>query len=241
MIRKGVADRERAISSQFNVPLTDTSQQCIQQQSILLGRFENSVNRLGYTSAQKRQCEEEKKSLVEESCQLEDKLETLESQSKTSCTEASVKEISVTKGKISTCKTEIGNCEQRMEELNYIIEEESMQAKRGRNIIRIGTKRLFDQVVQRSQLEIMSKEKESKEALEIRDQEVAITKERLEEANVKIAELKHELLKKEQQIKEMELKYAQLKSQLYPLKLLVCPLSMLAYFLLTNQAQVPLL
>ena len=59
--------------------------------------------------------------------------------------------MSVTKRRILTCETEMSKLKRKIEELGGIIEEESMEAKRGRNTIRIGTKRLIDQIVQQSQ------------------------------------------------------------------------------------------
>ena len=40
-------------SAELDVPITAASLQCVQQQNSLLGRFENSVSRLAYSSAQK--------------------------------------------------------------------------------------------------------------------------------------------------------------------------------------------
>ena len=138
-----------------DMPLTAASQQCVQQQSSLLGRpgYENSISRLAYTSAQKNQFKETLQSRVEESRQLKDKLATLESQLEASSL-ASEKEMSLTKSRILACEIEMNKLKRKIEELEGIIDEENMQAKRGRNTIRIGTKRLIDQVVQQSQQEI---------------------------------------------------------------------------------------
>ena len=128
-----------------DVPLSAASLQCIQQQSALLGRFENSVSRLAYTSAQKDQFEEKMQSRVEEISGLKNKLKMLESEFEADSNE---KEISNTKSRISACETELGDLERRMKELEDKIEEESMQVKQDRNTFRIGTKKLLDQVVQ---------------------------------------------------------------------------------------------
>ena len=53
-----------------DILLTVTNQQCVQQQSSLLSRYENSVSRLAYSSAEKKQFEEALQSRVEESRQL---------------------------------------------------------------------------------------------------------------------------------------------------------------------------
>ena len=195
-----------------DMPLTAASQQCVQQQSSLLGRYENSVSRLAYSSAQKNQFEETLQSRVEESRQLKDKLETLESQLEASSL-ASEKEMSLTKSRILACETEMNKLKRKIEELGGIIEEESMEAKRGRNTIRIGMKRLIDQAVQQSQQEIKRSRENFTEMLKSKEQaeQEAMTQRRMqEEANAKVRELelrlKLELQEKELKIKELELK-----------------------------------
>ena len=182
-------------TTESEVSLTVASLHCVQQQSSLLGRFENSVSRLAYSSAQKSQFENKLQSQVEESSQLRDKLETLESQLKTSSL-TSKTELSNTKSRISACEAEMGDLKRKIEELKCIIEEESMQAKRGRNTIRMETKRLIDRIVQQSQREIKEiKMQEHQKVL------------KMQEADAKIKELEHKLAlqEKELQIKEVEL------------------------------------
>ena len=77
--------------------LSAASLQCIQQRSALLGRFENSVIRLAYTSAQKNQFEEKMQSQVEEISGLKNKLKVLESEFEADSDE---KEISSTKSRM---------------------------------------------------------------------------------------------------------------------------------------------
>ena len=209
-------------SAEFNMPLTVASLQCVQQQSSLLGRYENSVSRLAYTSARKNHFEEELQSRVDKSGQLKDKLEMLENQLKSNSL-VSEHEISSTKDRISACETEMGDLKRRIEELKYIIEEESMQAKRGRSTIRMETKRLFDQVVYQSQQEIRRKGEELTEILRSKEQEHQKVVSEREATVVKIRELEHKvaLQEKELKIKEMELNNAKMShemhAQLYPL------------------------
>ena len=121
-------------------------------------------------SAQKNHIEEALQSRVDESSQLKEKLEVLENQLKTNSL-ASEQEISSTKNRISACETEMGDLKGKIEELKCIIEEESMQAKRGQSTIRMETKRLFVQVVQQSQQEIKRKGEEFTEILRSKEQE----------------------------------------------------------------------
>lgn len=199
--------------AELEVPgLTVTSQQYIQQQSSLVGRFGNSERRLGYISAQKSQLEEELQSRVEESSQLKDRLDTLESQFEANSL-TSEKETSITKRRILACETEMKNLKRKIEELGCVIEEESMQAKRGRNAIRIGTKRLIDQVVQQSQQEIKRTKEEFMEILKNKEQaEQEATTQRVmqEDASAKLRELELKVWEQKLQIKELEQNNARL-------------------------------
>ena len=96
----------------------------------------------------------------------------------------------------------MGNLRRKIEELGAIIEEESMLAKRGRNTIRIGTKRLCDQIVQQSQQEFTK----------ILGQSVQ------ERADAKIRELEHKLMlqEKELKLKEIELLIAKMRQERRP-------------------------
>ena len=203
----------------MDVPLTVTSLQSVQQQSSLLGRYENSVSRLAYSSAQKNQFEEALQSQVEESRQLKDKLDTLESQLEANSL-ASEKEMSITKSRILVCEAEMNKLKRKIEELGGIIEEESMQAKRGQNTIRIGTKKLIDQVVQQSQQEIKRSRDEFTEILRSKEQaeQEATVQRRMQEEAVRELELKLKLQEKELKIKELELNNARMgqERQSYP-------------------------
>ena len=200
-----------------DIPLTVTSQQCVQQQSSLLSRYENSVSRLAYSSAEKKQFEEALQSRVEESRRLNDKLETLESQLEVNSL-ASEKDMSVTKRRILACETEMSKLKRKIEELEGIIEEESMQAKRGRNTIRIGTKRLFDQVVQQSQQEVKRVREELVKSKKQAEQEASIQR-RKEEAKIRVLEHKLAAQEKELQIKaSRELENAKIEQERRPIR-----------------------
>ena len=124
---------------------------------------------------------------------------------------ANEKELSNTKNRILVYETEMGNLRRKIEQLGDIIEEESMLAKRGRNTIRIGTKRLCDQVVQQSQQEFTK-------ILKSKEQEATIRQSMQEEADAKIRELEHKLMlqEKELRLKEMELLNAKMRQERRP-------------------------
>ena len=200
-----VHSQSQQLSTELAVPLTVTSLQCIQQQSSLLERFENSVGRLAHSSAQKNQFEREVQSQVEEIDGLKTKLVVLENQLEANSL-ANEKEISSTKRRISACEMEMGGLRKRMEELKGIIEEESMQVKRGRNMIKIGTKMLFDQIVQQNQQEIKRSGKKFEEILKSKEQaeqEATILRRKQEEANAKVRELELKLARQKKEFQSI--------------------------------------
>ena len=89
-MRKELADRARLSKAlvpvrpqqctESEVTLAVSSLQCIQQQSFFLCRYEKSVSRLAYSSAQKNQFEEELQNRLEEREKLKHELELLEGQ-----------------------------------------------------------------------------------------------------------------------------------------------------------------
>lgn len=110
-------------------------------------------------------------SRVEECERLKDKLEILENQDDEDKSKPDEKEIFDTKNRISACETEIASLKEKIEELKCIIQDESMYATRGRNLIRSRTQRLFDQVVEQSQREIKRKGEEFEEILRNKEAE----------------------------------------------------------------------
>ena len=212
-MRKEVSDRAATVCKAV-VPASQNTQlyalggdslQCLQQQSSLVGRYENSVSRHAYASAQKTLFEETLLSRTEESGRLRAELETLKSQ--THETVSNDKEIATTTSRISACETEMANLKGRIKELECVIEEEGMRARRGRNTIRMETERMFQYLVQQRQQEIKKKEEEFAEVQKEYSREQEFQWRKQEESKLKIMELEHKvaLQEKELKIKELEL------------------------------------
>ena len=171
-IRKEIT--EKASTCRAVVPFAQTIQQLrpgelakesALQQSSLLGRFEDSIRQQERACAEKNLLEERLKVKSDKCKRLKEELETLKGQNQ---------EAANTKSRISGCTTQIKNPKKRIEELQKTIEEQGMQAKRGRNMVITQTKKLFDSLVQQSQLEIQKREKEL--MTELRKNEASATK-----------------------------------------------------------------
>ena len=87
------------------------------------------------------------------------------------------------------------NLRQRIEELECIIEEESMRARRGWNVLRVETKRLLEEFAHQSQdqftIALRNKDQEYKQILI--EKEAEIKKKIQEEMNLKIKDLEHKV------------------------------------------------
>ena len=221
MLKKELDDRSTMCKSV--IPLSQSSQpilledrlQCIQQQSSFLDKFENSVSQRASASTKKSLYEETLRGTIDESRRLRTKLDTL-----SQCDEANSlndREIQSTRNRLSTCEAEMTNLRQRIEELECIIEEESMRARRGRNVLRVETKRLLEEFAHQSQdqltIALRNKEQEHKQILIKREAE--IQKKIQEEMNLKIKDLEHKVALQEMEIKikELELNNARMKHE----------------------------
>ena len=150
------------------------------QQSSLLGRFEDSIRQHSHACAEKNLLEERLKVKSEKFKRLKEELETLRGQNQ---------EMINTQSRISACTIQIENLKKRIEELQKTIEEQGMQAKRGRNTVITQTKKLFDCLVQQSQLKIEKREKEALAARKAED-EIKLV---VQEKDLKIRELQLEV------------------------------------------------
>ena len=131
------------------------------QQSSLLGRFEDSIRQHERACAEKNLLEERLKVKSENYEKLKEELETLRGQNQ---------QVANTQSRISTCTIQIENLKERIGELQKTIEEQGMQAKRGRNTALTQTKKLFESLLQQSQLKIEKTEKEALAARKAEDE-----------------------------------------------------------------------
>ena len=191
------------------VPL-DQGLVCIQQQSSFLGQYEDAVSKHASAATQKSLIEETLKSRSEESGRLRASLDMLMSQSHDH--DQDEKEIVSSRNKLSACETEMADLRERVEELECIIEEEGMRTRRGRNTIRVQTKRLFEEFSRQSQEQFSTalKDKEQEHKRILAEKEAEVRQKVQEEMDLKMKDLKHKvaLQEKELKIKELELKYS---------------------------------
>ena len=144
---KAVVPSSQAIQQ---LPPGELAKESVLQQSALLGRFEDSTRLHEQACAEKNLLEERLKVKSEKYKTLKEQLETGTGQNQ---------EQENTQSRIPACTIQIENLTKRIE-LQKTIEEQGMQAKRGRNTAISQTKKLFDNLVQQNQLEIQKREEE---------------------------------------------------------------------------------
>ena len=162
------------------LPPGELAKESALQESSLLGRFEDSIRQHERACAEKNLLEERLKVKSEKYKRLKEKLESLRVQNQ---------EAANTQSRISACTIQIENLKKRIEELQKTIEEQGMQAKRGRNTVITQTKKLFDSLVQQSQQKIEKREKEALAARKAED-EIRLV---VHEKDLKIRELQLEV------------------------------------------------
>ena len=218
-MKKELADRA-AVMCKAVIPVSQASRpvpldqglECIQQQSSFLGRYEDAVNKHASAATQKSLIEETLKSRSEESGRLRASLDML---SQSHDHERDEKQIITTRNRLSACETEMAELRERVEELESIIEEEGMRARRGRSTIRVGTKRLLEEFSRQNQEQFSTalKDKEQEHKRILLEKEAEIRQKMQEEMDLKMKDLEHKvaLQEKELKIKELELKFAEVK------------------------------
>ena len=142
-------------------------QECEQQQRSLFGRYENSVKNHARVSGERDQCKESLQRKTEEREKLRRELTSLRGQN------SETKEIETTKERLSACEAEMAELRERIEKLEGVIEEEDMQARRGKNIIMVGTK-MFMRMTEHA---FKEKEEEYKKLLKEKEDELQRIKE----------------------------------------------------------------
>ena len=192
---------------------------CLQQQSSLFGRYENSMKKYAHASAEKDLCEQSLQSKTEESGQLRSTLESLRNHSA-----ANSQEIGSTVERLSACEMEMTALKERIKKLEDVVQEEDMQARRGKSVIMVGTKAFARMTEERFAAILMEKEHEHKRLLIQKQQEDELRRNMQEEMNTKIRDLEHKvalqerdhkmaLQEKELQIKELELNKAKMRQE----------------------------
>ena len=181
---------------------------CLQQQSSLFGRYENSMKKYAHASAEKGLCEQSLQSKTEESGQLRSTLEILRNHSA-----ANSQVIDNTVERLSACEMEMTVLKERIEKLEGVVQEEDMQARRGKSIIMVGTKAFARMTEEQFAATLMEKDEECKRLLKEREDELRRRME--EEMDIRVKDLKHrvEIQQTQLQVKELELRNARLRQE----------------------------
>ena len=178
-IRKDLEDRTRRAASTMpcraiespasqsqisRFTLQGDRHESIQQQSSLFGRYESSVKNYAHASAESAQCKESLQKKTKESEKLRAELSLIGQNSDADDT----KEIESTKERLSACEIEMAELRERIEKLEGVIQEEDMQARRGKSIIMVGTK-IFARMTEHA---LKDKEEECKRLLKEKEDEL---------------------------------------------------------------------
>ena len=226
-MRKDLADHSGA--SKHNKALIPASQgtqfvvednrlQRIQQQGFLFGKYESSMKRYAHASAEKAVYEESLQNKTKESGRLRSNLEILKHQS----SDVNSQEIDTTVERLSACEMEMAELKERLEKLEGVIQEEDMQARRGKSVIMVGTKMTEEQFAavlreKEEEYKILLNEREDElhQRMQEMNTKMALMEKEYEHKNTEIRDLEHKvaLQQKELQINELELNEAKMRQE----------------------------
>jgi chromosome segregation ATPase len=155
-----------------HVPSEDLARESTAIHTQLLGRLEDSIRQHERACTEKNLLEQRLKAKSEKYEKLKHDLEALKSQTKE--ISASIRDnMDRTQSRILACESGIMTLKTRIKELEKIIEEQDMQARRGRDTVTTQTKNIFTQFAkQETEKAVRMKEKELK--LEIHEKELKI-------------------------------------------------------------------
>ena len=208
-MRKDITDRaamRKAVvpaSQSTRFMLEDDHLQRIKQQGFLFGKYESSMKKYAHASAEKMLCEESLQNKTKESGRLRSSLEVLKNQGSGSKSQ----KIDGTVQRLSACETEMSELKERIEKLEGVLQEEDMQARRGKSKILVGTKNISRMTEEQFTAALKKKEEEYKRLLYEEKENVKTRIQNEMESDLKDLEHKVALLEKERDLllKENEL------------------------------------
>jgi DNA repair exonuclease SbcCD ATPase subunit len=155
-----------------HVPSEEIPRETIAIHTQLLGRLEDSIRQHERACTEKNLLEHKLKAKSEKYEKLKNDLEALKSQTKE--ISASIRDnMDRTQSRMSACESGITTLKTRIKELEKVIEEQDMQARRGRDTVTTQTMNVFTQFAkQETEKAVRMKEKELK--LEIHERELRI-------------------------------------------------------------------
>ena len=183
----------------------DDRRQRIQQQGFLLSKYEGSIKRYAHASAEKAVYEASLQNKTKESGRLRSNLDVLKRQS----SDINSQEIDNTVERLSAYEMEMVELKERLEKLEGVIQEEDMQARRGKSVIMVGTKMTEEQFA----ATLREKEEEYQRLLKEREDELRRRME--EEMDIQLKDLKHrvEIQQTQLEVKELELRNARMRQE----------------------------
>ena len=163
------------------------------------------MRRYAHASAEKALYEESLQNKTKESGRLRSNLEVLKRHS----SGVNSQEIDNTVERLSVCEMEIAELKERLEKLEGVIQEEDMQARRGKSVIMVGTK------MTEKQFAAALREKEEEYKRLLKEQKDEQRRRMEEEVDIQLKDLKHqvEIQKTQLQVKELELRDAGMKQE----------------------------
>ena len=178
-IRKGISEKVNACrevvprSAQLvHVPSEEIPRENTALHTQLLGRLEDSIRQHEHACTEKNLLEQRLKAKSEKYEKLKHDLEALKSQTKK--ISASIRDnMDKTQSRILACESGMMTLKTRIKELEKIIEEQDMQAKRGRNTVTTQTVNVFTHFA-REKIEKAVRMKEKEHKLEIQERELRI-------------------------------------------------------------------
>ena len=205
-MRKDLADHSGASMRKALIPASlgtrfvveDDRLQHVQQQGFLFGKYESSMKKYAHASAEKAVYEESLQNKTKESGRLRSNLDTLRSQS----SDVNSQEIDSTVERLSACEMEMTALKERIEKLEGVVQEEDMQARRGKSILMVGTK-TFARMTEEQFAVILMEEKEEYKRLS-KEREDELRQKMQEEMNTKIALMEKEHYEHKKLMKQQE-------------------------------------
>ena len=178
-IRKEITERANTCrevvpcSAQLvHVPSEDISRENTAIHTQLLGRLEDSIRQHERACTEKNLLEQRLKAKSEKYEKLKHDHEALKSQTKE--ISASIQDnMDKTQSRILACESGMMNLKTRIKELEKFIEEQDMQARRGRDTVTTQTINLFTQFA-KQEIEKAARMKEKENNLEIHERELRI-------------------------------------------------------------------
>jgi hypothetical protein len=213
-MRKDLADHSGASMHRALIPAFQDTQsfmvendclQRIQPQGFLFGKYDSSMKKYAHASAEKAVYEESLENKMKESGRLRSNLEVLKNQSSV----VNSHEIDSTVERLSACEIEMAELKERLKKVEGVIQEEDMQARRGKSVIMVGAK------MTEEQLAAVLREKEEQYERLLKEREDELRRRMEEEMYMKMKDLKHrvEIQETQLQIKELELRNARMTQE----------------------------